>query len=93
VPISPGTKYNAGASDYVVGNGVATCELTLYDDSACAGNATAQASIFFDSVAGKWNHNAVEIDATSTSHSAFLDCDVAGGYIDQMFLTPIPGGF
>jgi len=94
VRISPGIKYSAGASDFVVGDGVATCEVTFFADNACAGNATAMTTIFGpDAAPGKWAHYVVEIDATSTSHSALVDCDVASAFVDQIFLTPIPGGF
>jgi hypothetical protein len=94
VRVSPGTKYSAGASDYIVGSGAATCEVTFFDDNACSGSGTVMATVFGpDSTPGKWNHYVVEIDATSTSQSALLDCDIASGYVDQIFLTPIPGGF
>jgi hypothetical protein len=93
--ISPGTKYYAGLSVYVVSDAGSTCEMTFYDDTNCMGNVTLRTTLFAPSVSdlGKWNRYTVEMDATANSRSALLDCDVNFGYLDQIFLTPVPGSF
>ncbi len=95
IRITPGIPYNYGGTFKVKAEGGFACDVMLSDGVDCDGNATFYGTLrpppnFPSNV---WTRVSMRVDATSTSLSAWITCDVNDGDIDQVFFSPFPGSY
>jgi hypothetical protein len=96
VRVLGGSKYNFGMSVFINQPIVYVCQLSFNSGFNCDGTgAGGMVSLYVGPAAhvGQWNKLSVEVTADANASSAYLDCDAFDTYLDQIFLTPAPGGF